>query len=58
MDPLQETAVRKVQGSDNIRTNGSFFVVFTPIDVGPSGAASSIKYVCRLKFIESPKRAG
>lgn len=53
MDSSQETAVRKVQGPDNVRTNGSLFVVFTPVNIRSPGAACGVEHMCRLEFIES-----
>lgn len=56
MDSPQETAIRKVQGPDNVRTYGSFLVILTPVNVRSSGAARGIEYMCRLEFIEGPRK--
>lgn len=58
MDPPQEAAVCKAQGPNNIRPDGSFLVILTPVDIRPSSAASSVEYMGRLEFIESPKGVG
>jgi hypothetical protein len=52
VDVFQIAAIGQIQCPDNIASNRLFLVILTPIDIGATGASSTVENMCRLIFLE------